>query len=57
MDDFGYAAYDFSWFGRRIQDKAVALCEVVFALKNGKLRADQDINFALNYANVRKKVG
>lgn len=56
MDDYGYAAYDFSWFGRRIQDKAVALCEVVFALKDGQLRANQDINFATDYSKVRKRV-
>ena len=56
MDDAGYATYDFSWFGRRVQDQAVALCEVVFALKTGQLRANQEIHFAQDYSKVRKRV-
>lgn len=56
MDGFGYACYDFSWFGRRVQDQAVALCEVVFALKDGQLRANQDIAFATDFSKVRKRV-
>jgi FkbM family methyltransferase len=56
MDEVGYAVYDFSWFGRRIQDKAIALCEVAFARKNGFLRADQSIAFAKDFSKLKKKI-
>lgn len=39
MSEFGYAPYDFTWFGKRPGDEgAIGLCEVVFARKNGVLR-------------------
>lgn len=56
MNGLGYATYDFSWFGQRVQDGAMALCEVVFARKDGQLRSNQDINFATDYSKVRKRV-
>lgn len=56
MDRLGFSVYDFSWFGRRIQDQAIALSEIVFARKNGYLRRNQDINFADDYSRVRKRV-
>ena len=56
MNEFGYAIYDFSWFGHRVQDRAIALCEAVFARKNGSLRSNQDINFSTDYSRVRKRV-
>ena len=56
MDELGYAVYDFSWFGRRVQDSAVALSEIVFARKEGFLRGNQDIQFATDYSKVKKRV-
>lgn len=56
MDGYGYALYDFSWFGHRLPDRAIALCEAVFAKKNGILRSDQRIRFSEDYSRVRKRV-
>ena len=39
MSDFGYAPYDFTWFGKLPQHGgAIGLCEVAFAKKHGILR-------------------
>jgi FkbM family methyltransferase len=39
MSDYGYAPYDFTWFGRRPHDRAIMLAEVAFARTNGQLRS------------------
>jgi len=39
MAQRGYVPYDFSWFGKHPTDGSLFLCEIVFALENGVLRA------------------
>lgn len=51
MSDFGYAPYDFTWFGKLPRyNGAIGLCEVAFAKKQGILRQTRSTRTTKNKA-------